>query len=150
MIAMKITDLLSSADVLIDARAFQKRQLLQELARKIAPEINIPVDEITSELFKREELGSTGTGGGVAVPHARIQRLAKPFGFFAKLRQPIDFDAIDGQAVDLVFVLLLPAAGECEQLGALASVARKLRALQAVARMRDAKTPAELYSAITE
>ena len=147
---MKISDFLSPTNVMMDLRASQKRELLQELARKAAENLSLTADHISTELLKREELGSTGTGGGVAIPHARINGVEKPFGMAVRLRHLIDFDAIDGQPVDLVFVLLLPATTESGQLGALASVARKLSAPQAVVRMRQAKNPAELYSAISE
>lgn len=147
---MKISDFLSPADVMIDVRAADKRKLLSELARKVASILELSADDIAAELLKREDLGTTGTGGGVAIPHARIKALLKPFGMLARLKQPIDFDAIDGRPVDLVFVLLVPAAAEGEHLGALAAVARKLRAPSDVARMRQAKDPAELYSAIAE
>ena len=99
-------------------------------------------------LLKREALGSTGIGKGVAIPHARLPGLQRPFGIFAKLRQPIAFDAIDGQAVDIVFVLLLPAAAESDALGALALVARTLRSPETLARLRGAKTASDLYALV--
>jgi PTS system nitrogen regulatory IIA component len=145
---MKISDFLSQADVMVDVRASDKRQLLHELARKAASALDLPADAIASALFKREELGSTGTGGGIAIPHARMQALVKPFGILVKLRQPIDFDAIDGQPVDLIFVLLLPATAEGGQLGALASVARKLRASDSLVQLRGAENASELYSSM--
>jgi PTS system nitrogen regulatory IIA component len=147
---MKISDFLAPADVATDIRASDKRQLLLGLAQKCALALKLPADMIASELLKREELGSTGMGSGVAIPHARIQAIAKPFGIVAKLKQPIDFDAIDGQSVDLVFVLLFPASPDGDQLGALAAVARKLRTPPAVARMRQAKGSNELYAALVE
>lgn len=145
---MKISDFLSPADVLISVRATQKRQLLMELARKVAETTELSQELISSELLKREDLGSTGTGAGIAIPHARIPGLEKPRGLVARLKQPIDFDSIDDQPVDLVFVLLLPATAETGQLSALASVARRLRTPEEIARMRDARTPEELYAAI--
>ena len=84
----------------------------------------------------------------MAIPHARLPDLERPYGLLAKLRQPIEFDAIDGQAVDIVFVLLLPAAAENGQLGSLALVARALRPSENLARLRGAKNTSELYSAI--
>ena len=105
-------------------------------------------NDIVSELLKREGLGSTGMGNGVAIPHARFHTIKKPFGIIAKLKQPIDFDAIDGQPVDIVFMLLLPTASEGEQLGALACVARKLRVADDLALLRRAKNAAELYAAL--
>jgi len=102
---MKISDLLSPTDVMIDVRASNKRLLLQEFASKAAVSLGLPVDQIAPYLLKREELGSTGIGRGVAIPHARLPDLQRPHGLLAKLKQPIEFDAIDGQAVDIVFVL---------------------------------------------
>ena len=104
-----------------------------------------PVDLVASYLVKREDLGSTGIGKGVAIPHARLPDLQRPHGLLAKLKQEIEFDAIDGQAVDIVFVLLLPAAVEND---ALALVARTLRSPETLARLRRAKSMSELYSAI--
>jgi PTS system nitrogen regulatory IIA component len=106
---MKIPDLLSPVDVMVDVRAANKQQLLQELAAKAADRLGLPVDRVTSYLLKREELGSTGIGQGVAIPHARLPDLQRPFGVLVKLKQAIEFDAIDGRAVDIIFVLLLPA-----------------------------------------
>ncbi|MET3840302.1 PTS sugar transporter subunit IIA [Bradyrhizobium sp. OAE829] len=145
---MKISDLLSPTDVMIDVRASQKGPLLQELAAMAAANLGLAVDQVTSHLLKREELGSTGTGNGIAIPHARLTGLKRPYGLLAKLKQGIEFDAIDGRAVDVVFVLLLPAAVESEALTALALVARTLRSPDTLARLRAAKNPAELHAAM--
>jgi nitrogen PTS system EIIA component len=147
---MKIPDLLSPADVMVGVQAANKRLLLGELAANAAASLGLPADRIAPYMLKREELGSTGIGRGVAIPHARLPELKKPFGLLAKLKQAMEFDAIDGQAVDLVFVLLLPASAESESLGALALVARTLRPPETVARLRGAKTAPELYSAICQ
>ena len=145
---MMISDLLSPTDVMIDVRGSNKRLLLQEFAARSAASLGLPVDQVTSYLLKREELGSTGIGKGVAIPHARLPEIQRPYGLLAKLKSPIEFDAIDGQAVDIVFVLLLPAASESEALGALALVARTLRSPDTLARLHGAKNMSELYSAI--
>jgi PTS system nitrogen regulatory IIA component len=145
---MKISNLLSSADVMFDVRTPNKRLLLRELAAKAASSLGLGVDQVAPYLFKREELGSTGIGGGVAIPHARLPDLQRPYGLLAKLRPPIEFDAIDGQAVDIVFLLLLPAIVQNGQLGALALVARTLRPLEELGRLRRAKDASELYSAL--
>jgi PTS system nitrogen regulatory IIA component len=145
---MKIADLLSPTDVMIDVRASDKRLLLREFAAKAAASLGLPGDQVASHLLKREELGSTGIGRGVAIPHARLPELQRPYGVLARLKQGIEFDAIDGQAVDIVFALLLPAASENEALGALALVARSLRSPSILARMRGAKHTSQLYSAI--
>ncbi len=146
---MKISEFLSPTETLLNVRASDKEQLLQELARQAATKLNLSEDDIVSELLKREGLGSTGMGNGVAIPHARFQNIERPFGIIAKLKQPIDFDAIDGRPVDVVFVLLLPTAAEGEQLGALACVARKLRAAEDLVQLRHAKNAPELYAALT-
>jgi PTS system nitrogen regulatory IIA component len=145
---MKISDLLSPTDVMIDVRASQKGPLLRELAAMAAASLGLPADQVTSHLLKREELGSTGIGQGIAIPHARLPDLKRPYGLLAKLKQGIEFDAIDGQAVDVLFVLLLPAAAENEALAALALVARTLRLSETRARLRAAKNPAGLYAAM--
>ena len=124
---MNIFDLLSPADVLIDVRASNKRLLLQDLAAKAAISLGFGVGQVAPYPLKREELGSTGIGDGVAIPHARLPDLQRPFGLLAKLKVPIEFDAIDGRAVDRVFVLLQPANAANGQLGALALLARTLR-----------------------
>jgi nitrogen PTS system EIIA component len=147
-VTMNISDLLSPADVMIDVRASNKQRLLQELAAKAAGKLGLPVDQVAPYLLKREELGSTGIGRGVAIPHARLPNLQKPFGLLAKLKQPMEFDAIDGQSVDIVFVLLLPAVADDKQIGALALVARTLRPPENLIRLRSAKNTAELYSAV--
>jgi PTS system nitrogen regulatory IIA component len=145
---MKISDLLSPTDTMIDVRGSNKRQLLQDLAARAAATLGRPVDQVAPFLLKREELGSTGIGKGVAIPHARLPDLQRPHGVFARLRPAIDFDAIDGQPVDIVLVLLLPAAAEHEALGALALVARTLRSPENLVRLRGAKNASELYSAL--
>ena len=145
---MKISDLLSPKDVLVDVRTSNKRQLLQEFAARAADSLGLRVDQVAPYLIKREVLGSTGIGRGVAIPHARLPDLQRPYGLLAKLRHPIEFEAIDGQAVDIVFVLLLPAAVESGQLEALGLAARVLRPPENLVRLRDAKNPSELYAAI--
>jgi PTS system nitrogen regulatory IIA component len=145
---MKISDLLAPAEIMVDVRASNKRLLLEQFAAGAAGSLGLPADRIASYLLKREDLGSTGIGRGVAIPHARLPDLQRPHGLLAKLKAPVEFDAIDGKAVDLVFVLLLPAAAEHEALAALALVARTLRSAETLARLRAAKDVAGLYSAI--
>jgi nitrogen PTS system EIIA component len=147
---MKIPDFLSADNVIIDATAADKKKLLSELARKAGATVDILPERLLSELVKREELGSTGMGGGVAIPHARFHQITKPFGMLVRLRKPLDFDAVDGEPVDIVFLLLLPeAAGAGDQLGALASIARKLRNAKSAAALRKARDGAEIYRILT-
>jgi nitrogen PTS system EIIA component len=143
---MKIPDLLSPSDVLANVAASNKQLLLHELASKAATSLGLNVDRIAPYLRKREEFGSTGIGRGVAIPHALLPDLQRPFGLMAKLKQPIEFDAIDSQAVDLMFLLLLPERTDDGQLSALALVARLLRRIDVLDRLRSARDPAGIYS----
>lgn len=147
---MKISDFLLPADAVIDMRASQKQQVLEELARKVATGLGLQANYVASELLKREALGSTGMGSGVAIPHARLPIVKRPYGVLARLKPPVDFDAIDGQPVDLVFLLILPAPPEVDQLTALALVARTLKASGTLDRLRQAKSVSDLYAAMTE
>src|SRR5262245_64491044 len=135
---MDIREFLAPADTLVDLRAADKTRLLQDLAGRAAAALNLAAERISAEILKREELGSTGTGDGVAIPHARIQGLNRSFGILARLNKPIDFEAIDGRPVDLLFLLLLPANPAAKQLDVLASVARKLRDPGCLRRLRSA------------
>jgi PTS system nitrogen regulatory IIA component len=146
--AMEIKDFLLPIDALINVRVSDKTRLLQELAARAASALNLDANLISIALLKREDLGSTGTGGGVAIPHARIPDLKKPFGTLVRLKHAIDFNAIDGRPVDIVFLLLLPAQPQGDPLNALASVARRLRDPETVQRLRHAANDTELYSAI--
>jgi nitrogen PTS system EIIA component len=142
---MNIKDFLSPTDVMIDVAAPNKQKLLSELAIKAGSRIRFPPDDVLAELSKREELGSTGIGDGIAMPHARFRQVDKPFGLFLRLRQPTEFDALDGNPVDIVFLLLLPESAKGEQLSALACVARKLRNPAVTAALRKARDGAEIF-----
>jgi nitrogen PTS system EIIA component len=145
---MNIKAFLSPSDVLLDFRARDKVAVLEELSSRAAAVLNLSADEIAHEIERREELGSTGIGGGVSMPHARFREVKKPFGLLARLKQPVNFEAIDGQPVDLVFLLLLPASSQLDQLNTLAAVARKLRDPKILADLRQATTVSELYKAV--
>jgi PTS system nitrogen regulatory IIA component len=147
---MKIKDFLAPSDVAIDIPATDKAGLLNELARRAASALGLSADAVVNEIEKRDELGSTGIGGGVSIPHARLREVKKTFGLFARLKNPIEFDAVDGQPVDLVFLLLLPAASQLDQLNALAAVARKLRDRSVLKTLRAATSSTELYRAVAE
>jgi PTS system nitrogen regulatory IIA component len=147
---MKICDFLSPADVMLGVRAKDKVSLLRQLCAQVATRVGLNADEVTRQIAKREELGSTGLGNGVALPHARLKGLKTPFGVLARLHHGIDFDAIDSQPVDVVFLLLLPdAANGDAQLNALACAARQLRDPNALQRIRDAANPEVMFEAIT-
>jgi PTS system nitrogen regulatory IIA component len=146
---MKISDFLSSADVTTDVAASDKQKLLEELARRAGSAVDVLPALVLSALLNREGLGSTGIGGGVALPHARFHQVDKPFGILVRLRKPIDFDAVDGKPVDTVVLLLLPDAPDGDRLGALASIARKLRDPAVMAALRRARDGTEIYRALS-
>jgi PTS system nitrogen regulatory IIA component len=147
--SMKINDFLSPARVNLNVRANGKADLLRELSHQAAAGAGLDADETALLIAKREELGSTGVGSGVGLPHARIAGLKAPFGLLACLRRAIDFDAVDDQPVDIVFLLLLPETANGEQVNALACVARALRNPETLRLLRKAADPVAAFQAIT-
>ena len=142
---MDIRAFLSQKNVIVDVRASDKAQLLKDLSARAALEVVLDPALVSTEILKREELG---LGSGVAIPHARIPGLSKPYGVLARLKRPLDFAAIDGEPVDLVFLLLLPGSPGGEQLNALAAIARQLRNPTVAAMLRRARDGGEAYNAI--
>jgi PTS system nitrogen regulatory IIA component len=145
---MDIKDLLLPAHALINVRATDKTSLIRDLSARAAAALDLPAERISEELLKREALGSTGTGGGIAIPHARIPELKKQFGMLVRVQNPLDFNAIDGNPVDTVFLVLLPDSSETDPLNTLASITRKLRNPETVQRLRRAADGSELYRAM--
>lgn len=146
---MTIDDILAPADVIHGLRASGKTALLDELARRAARSLDREAGPILGALVRREGLGSTGIGGGVALPHARLETVSRPFGLLARLRDPLDFDAVDERPVDLVFLLLLPTGEGGETLNALACVARRLRDPRTAAALRGARDAAGLHALVS-
>jgi nitrogen PTS system EIIA component len=138
-IPVDIADLLTREHVVVALPANDKSTLLHDLSQRAARALTIDRQVILDAVLAREALGSTGVGAGVAVPHARIPRLPRSFGFFALLERPISFEAIDSQPVDLVFLLLTPEREDNAQLTALACVTRLLRDRGTAARLRAAR-----------
>jgi PTS system nitrogen regulatory IIA component len=146
---MHIADLLTPDNVVLDLKANDKADLLAKLAKLAASRVPVPEGEIVQALTAREALGSTGMGGGIALPHARLAGVANPTGIFARLKQPIGFDAVDGSPVDLVFLLLLPDFPKSVQLPALACVARGLRDPHVSATVRKAGNQEQMFAAVS-
>ena len=146
---MKISDLLSPTDVMIDVRASNKRRLLQEFAAKAAESLGLLADQVAPYLLKREELGSTGIGGGIAIPHGKLAKLDRLFGAFARLERAVDFEALDGQPVDLMFLLLAPEGAGADHLKALARVARLLRDPEIARKLRESRDAEAIYAVLT-
>jgi PTS system nitrogen regulatory IIA component len=141
-----VSDILSIDAVEADLNAANKKALFQQLAAIAARLTGLPAKQIVSSVNEREKLGSTGFGGGVAIPHGKIEGLDHVFGVFARLETPIDFQAIDGIPVDLVFLLLSPPDAGADHLKALASVSRAFRDRQVVAKLRGARSKDALFA----
>ncbi len=140
------SDLLPHAAVFNDLAAPSKKALFQTLATLAEQQLGLPARHVAERLAERERLGSTGFGGGVAIPHGKIDGLDRVVGLFAKLAQPVEFAAIDGLPVDIVFLLLSPPDAGVEHLKALARVSRRLRDRAFVAKLRGAGSADALYA----
>ena len=123
-----------------------RRRLFQQLAAAAAKLTGIPAKTIAASSTAREKIGSTGFGGGAAIPHGKIEGLERVFGYFARLAAPVDFQSIDGMPVDLVFLLLSPPDAGADHLKALARVSRLFRDPQTVAKLRGARSKDALYA----
>ena len=126
-----------------------KKQALQELAAHAARLTGLDEREIFDTLLQRERLGSTGIGDGIAIPHGKPARINRLVGLFARLERPIDFEALDGQPVDIIFLLLAPEAAGADHLKALARVARLLREPGILDKVRATRDPTALYAVLT-
>ena len=148
---MEIADLLRGPDaVLACVKASGKKALLAELAAKAAQLYKLNERPLFDRLLERERLGSTGIGGGIAIPHGRMGELEKPVGLFARLGQPVDFDSIDERPVDTVFLLLAPEGAGADHLKALARVSRLLRDRGLVDKLRATENADALYALLIE
>lgn len=145
---MKLNDYIRPDNVAVDLNAVTKLHLFQLLAAKAALITKVPGDEIQRALLKREELGSTGIGHGVAIPHTRMGGIETPTAILVRLRQPIDFDSIDEAPVDIVLMLLTPTTEPNQHLNVLACFSRRLGAAGVLDRMRSATTAKALYDCI--
>jgi PTS system nitrogen regulatory IIA component len=147
---MEIADLITPDSVLANFRVSGKKQALQELARKAASITGQPERLICDILVEREGLGTTGVGMGIAIPHGKLPGIERVTGLFARLERPIDFESIDDQPVDLIFLLLAPDGAGADHLKALARVSRLLRDRAICAKLRGTDSAMALYSLLTE
>jgi PTS system nitrogen regulatory IIA component len=145
---MPLTDLVAPNAIVPALKVNGKKQAIQELAAKAAKLSGQNERVIFDTLMQREKLGSTGVGNGIAIPHGKLPKLEKLFGLFARLDRPIDFEALDGQPVDLIFLLLAPEAAGADHLKALARVARLLRDADVVRKLRDSRDAEALYAVL--
>lgn len=147
---VEISDIIAPEAVLANLKVTSKKQLLQELAAHGAKVSDMPEREIFDTLLERERLGTTGVGRGVAIPHGKHDKLDRIYAVFARLANPINFDAIDDEPVDLVFLLLAPESAGADHLKALARVSRLLRDSGTCAKIRGADDREAIYALLCE
>jgi PTS system nitrogen regulatory IIA component len=146
---MKISDILSQNTILMSLKAGTKSQLLEEMSAKLARHENIDFQAVVEAVTEREKLGSTGYGHGFALPHARLSGAKRVKAYFTKLATPIDFDAVDGDGVDLFFMLVSPENSGADHLEALASLAKVMQNKTMCSKLRKATTKDEIYKILT-
>lgn len=147
---MNLTELITPKAMLPAMKANTKKQALSELSEHAGLLSGLPSREIFDALLQRERLGSTGVGGGIAIPHGKLAKATTIFSVFARLERPLDFDSIDGVPVDLIFLLIAPESAGADHLKALARIARMLRDTSLTAKLRATRDPAALYALLTQ
>lgn len=147
---MDLSDLIGVDSVMPTLKANAKKQVLQLMAEKAAALTGLPERDILETILQRELLGSTGVGGGIAIPHGKLPGLDKITGVFARLENPVDFEALDDQPVDLVFLLLVPEGAGADHLKALSKIARVLRNPDTVAKIRGMNDAAIIHNFLSK
>lgn len=147
---MDLGDLITPDGVIASLKAKNQKQALQELAQKASQLTGQDARQIFETLLQRERLGSTGVGRGIAIPHGRIEGLTKVVTIFARLDEPIPFDALDEEPVELLFLLLAPEHAGADHLKALARISRLLRDPLTIENLKAARDRAALYAVLTE
>src|SRR5690348_7852769 len=146
--SMTLTDLVAPNAIVPALKVNSKKQAIQELAARAAELTGESEHAIFEILLQREKLGSTAVGNGVAIPHGKLPKLGRLFGLFARLEKPIEFEALDGQPVDLIFLLLAPENAGADHLKALARVARLLRDADIARKLRESRDAEALYAVL--
>jgi PTS system nitrogen regulatory IIA component len=147
---MNLSELITPKSMLPSLKVNTKKQALQELSEHAGLLSALPPREIFDALLQRERLGSTGVGGGIAIPHGKLAKAPAIFGIFARLERPLDFEALDNVPVDLIFLLIAPESAGADHLKALARIARMLRDTSLTAKLRSTRDPAALYAVLTQ
>lgn len=129
-----------------DMAVANKKTLFQQLGSAASRATGLSAKEIVAAISERERIGSTGFGGGIAIPHGKVSGIPQVYGYFARLPAPIDFQAVDNLPVDLVFLLLSPPDAGADHLKALATISRALRDRQTVAKLRGARSRDAIYA----
>lgn len=146
--SVTLNDLIAPSAVVPALKVNNKKQVLQELAARAAELTGQNERAILEILLQREKLGSTAVGNGVAIPHGKLPKLGRLFGLFARLERPVDYEALDEQPVDLVFLLLAPEAAGADHLKALARVARVLRDPEVARKLRESRNAEAIYTVL--
>jgi nitrogen PTS system EIIA component len=146
---MNFQDLIAPQALSSNATASNKKQLFHKLGEMAATAYGLEPGEVFDRLMERERLGSTGFGGGIAIPHAKIEGLDRVYGLVLRLETPMAFDAVDDAPVDIVFSLLSPMDSGAEHLKTLARVSRYLRSGSNIARLRGVGSDAAMLALLT-
>jgi PTS system nitrogen regulatory IIA component len=146
---MALDKILTQDAVMPSLRVNGKKQALQELSERAAASSGLPAREIFDAILQRERLGPTGVGDGIAIPHGKLARCERICGVFARLERAIDFEALDGLPVDLIFLLIAPETAGADHLKALAAIARVLRNPGVAGQLRGSRDAATIYSLLT-
>jgi nitrogen PTS system EIIA component len=147
---MTLHDIIDARAILPGVKAQNKKQLLQELAQALSSLVAIDARIIFDSLLQREKLGSTGLGQGIAIPHGRLPSITRVYGVFARLVNPVPFDSVDGEPVDLVFALISPEQAGADHLTALARVSRLFRDSATLRKLRGTETIDGIYAILTQ
>ncbi|MCF4166023.1 PTS IIA-like nitrogen regulatory protein PtsN [Zavarzinia compransoris] len=147
---MELNTIISPEGVIADLKANSKKQALQELSVRAAGITGVSDRTILDTLLERERLGTTGVGQGIAIPHGKLGEIDRLFGLFARLADPIEFESIDEQPVDLVFLLLAPQGAGADHLKALARVSRLLRDKDVCEKLRHCDSVEAIYALLTD
>lgn len=147
---MDLSDLVSPDAVIPTLKVQSKKQAIQALAEKAAFLTGVPEREIFDTLLQRERLGSTGVGHGIAIPHGKLVTFDAIIGVFARLETPIEFESLDGEPVDLIFLLLASEGAGADHLKALARIARVFRNNQITSKLRETRDADAIYSVLTQ
>ena len=146
---MTLTDLVAPNAIIPALKVNNKKQAIQEISARAAELTGQNERTVLEILMQREKLGSTAVGNGVAIPHGKLAKLGRLFGLFARLERPIDFDALDGQPVDIIFVLIAPEGAGADHLKALARVARLMRTPDTAKLLRESRDREAIYAVLT-
>ena len=147
---MDLSDLIAPEAVIPDLKANSKKQVLQIMAEKAASLTGLDERTVLDTVLQREKLGSTGVGNGIAIPHSKLANVDHIVGVFARLETPVDFEALDDEPVDLVFLLLVPESAGADHLKALSRIARVLRDSDMVQKLRNTRDAAAIHTFLTQ